>query len=58
MVLSTDLKKIPPEKFVFKEGQTVGTVAHRHSALMMVAKRQGKHYLSIQCVMASVLSSM
>ena len=49
-------EEIPPEKFVFKEGQTVGTVAHRHFAFMMVAKRQGKHYLSIQCIMASVLS--
>ena len=44
-------EEIPPEKFVFKEGQTVGTVAHRHFAFMMVAKRQGKHYLSVYNVL-------
>jgi len=49
-------EEIPPERFVFKERQTVGTVAERHFAFMMVAKRQGKHYLSIQCAMSSVLS--
>lgn len=36
-------EEIPPERFVFKEGQTVGTVAQCHFAFMMVAKRLGKY---------------
>ena len=36
-------EEIPAEKYTFKEGQTVGTVAQRHFAFMMVAKRQGKY---------------
>ena len=36
-------EEIPAEKFSFKEGQTMGTVAQRHFAFMMVAKRQGKY---------------
>ena len=35
-------EEIPAEKFVFKKGQTVGTVAQRHFAFIMVAKKQGK----------------
>lgn len=37
-------QEISTEKFSFKEGQTVGTVAQRHFAFIMVAKRQGKYF--------------
>ena len=45
-------EECPADKFIFKEGQTVGTVAQRHFAFTMVAKRQGASYLhrSSQCV--------
>jgi len=37
-------EEFPPEKFVFKEVERVGAVALRlPSALIMVAKRHGKH---------------
>jgi len=36
-------KEIPANKFIFKERQTMGTVAERQFAFMIVAKRRGKY---------------